>query len=57
MDAGAGALLDGPIGTFDFTDVIVGRNNVKVDGKHVVADTLELSVGVDVADDETADGI
>ena len=57
MCAYANALLDGADGALDFANVSIGRNDVEMDGEDVGSDTVELFVGVDVFDDDTAEGI
>jgi hypothetical protein len=45
MYVGTYALLDGPDGPFNFTNVVVmGRNVEMLDGKKIVLQTLELNV-------------
>ena len=57
VNAGACALLYSVVRALDFTDIIVSRDDVEVDGELVGTDTFELSIGVDVADEETASGV
>ena len=57
MDAGAEALLNGPDGQFDLTDVSVGCNNVEMCGRKIMSDTCKLMITVDVTHNKTASGV
>ena len=50
----AQALLERAIGTFDFTDVRVGRNDVENNGEEIGANTFKLAVSMNVTDLEAA---
>jgi hypothetical protein len=50
-------LLDGPDGTFNFTNVALGGNNVEMNGGKGGLDAGEFMVPMDVGDLETPDGI
>ena len=55
--AGTRALLDRPVGSFDFCDMTVGSHNFHVNGGHVRPDALEFMVAMNVADLKSAKGV
>ena len=48
MNGSSNTLLDGPNGTFDFTNVIIFRGDVELDGGKIVGETSEFVVTMDI---------
>ena len=57
MNCSSNTLLDGPNGTFDFTNVIIFRGDVELDGGKIVGETCEFVVTMDIRDGKTATAI
>ena len=54
MDAGSQALLKRAVRAFDLADMRVGWNDVELDWADIVANAIEFTIGVNVADVETS---
>jgi hypothetical protein len=54
VHAATETLLNCTDGSFDFTDVTVGGDDVHGDGTNIVTDAVKFIVGVDVTHSETA---
>ena len=49
-------MLGSAVRAFDLPNVVIGGDDIEVDGKDVIADTFKFGmIGVDVTDEETAD--
>ena len=57
MNKGTEPLLNCSNGTFNFADVTVGGNDVEIDVREIVFDTVEFGVAVNAGEDEASGGV